>query len=135
MEIRVCSARNSVSLACAKQQTPQNERLFLLQEGRCFLDQAFSFYSISRQKTSGGLDGSSLATLVQMVAPGIGVTGIPEMAVDVETRSAAVSVVRFEGLEPFHSIGMIWRKSKPLARKLEQIAEIVWLEGNRQRVV
>jgi LysR family hydrogen peroxide-inducible transcriptional activator len=86
------------ALPAPSNKTPQNERLLLLEEGRCFRDQALSFYSISRQKTSGGLDGSSLATLVHMVAPGIGVTVIPEMAVDVETRSAAVSVVRFEGL-------------------------------------
>jgi len=122
-------------LPAPSNKTLQNERLLLLEEGRCFRDQALLFYSVSRQKTSGGLDGSSLVTLVQMVAPGIGVTVIPEMAVDLETRSVAVSVVRFEGLEPSRSIGMVWRKSKPLAIKLEQIAEMVWLAGNRQSVV
>jgi LysR family hydrogen peroxide-inducible transcriptional activator len=68
------------ALPAPSNKTPQNERLLLLEEGRCFRDQALSFYSISRQKTSGGLDGSSLAPLVHMVAPGIGVTVIPEMA-------------------------------------------------------
>jgi len=113
--------------------TLQSERLLLLEEGHCFRDQALAFCNIPRSKTSGGLDGSSLATLVQMVAAGIGVTVIPEMAVDVETRSAAVSVVRFDGLEPTRSIGMVWRKSNPLAEKLEQIASIVRLAGQRHK--
>ena len=42
------------------------------------------------------MDGSSLLTLVQMVSSGIGVTLIPEMAVDVETRAAAVATMRFK---------------------------------------
>ena len=61
---------------------------------------------------------SSLSTLVQMVGAGIGVTLIPEMAVAVETRSASVSVARFESPQPSRTIGMIWRKTSPLAQQL-----------------
>lgn len=71
------------------------------------------------------LDGSSLSTLVQMVSAGIGVTLIPEMAVPVETRSAVVSVARFRDPQPARTIGMIWRRSNPLARQLTQVAEVV----------
>jgi LysR family hydrogen peroxide-inducible transcriptional activator len=80
------------------------------------------------------MDGSSLTTLVQMVSAGIGVTLIPEMAVAVETRSAAVSVARFKGAQPSRSIGMIWRKTSPLVRQLTQIADVVRrsAEGQRQ---
>ena len=46
------------------------------------------------------MDGSSLSTLVQMVGAGLGVTLIPEMAVDIETRSADVSVDRVRGAGP-----------------------------------
>ena len=59
---------------------------------------------------AGVLDASSLSTLVQMVSAGIGVTLIPEMAVAVETRSASVSVDRFEDPQPSRTIGMIWRR-------------------------
>lgn len=111
-----------------------NDRLLLLEEGHCFRDQALSLCNIPRSSASNGLDGSSLATLVQMVAAGLGVTVIPEMAVDVETRGASVSVVRFGGPEPSRSIGMIWRISNPLADKLEQIADIVREAGQRRNV-
>jgi LysR family hydrogen peroxide-inducible transcriptional activator len=71
------------------------------------------------------LDGSSLSTLVQMVGSGIGVTLIPEMAIGVETRSAAVSITRFNDPKPSRTIGMIWRKTSPLTQQLVQIADII----------
>ena len=63
-------------------------RLLLLEEGHCFRDQALSFCNMQSSPRE-MLDANSLSTLVQMVSAGIGVTLIPEMAVAVETRSAA----------------------------------------------
>lgn len=100
-------------------------RLLLLEEGHCFRDQALSFCSLNPNLPRDGLDGSSLTTLVQMVGAGIGVTLIPEMAVGVETRSANVSVARFAPPEPRRRIGMVWRRSSPLAEQFGQIAEVV----------
>jgi LysR family transcriptional regulator, hydrogen peroxide-inducible genes activator len=100
-------------------------RLLLLEEGHCFRDQALSFCSFQATEPREGFDGSSLSTLVQMVGAGLGVTLIPEMAVPVETRSATVAVARFSAPQPARSIGLIWRKSSPLARQLDEVAEIV----------
>lgn len=100
-------------------------RLLLLEEGHCFRDQALSFCDMTAAKPRELLDGSSLSTLVQLVAAGIGVTLIPEMAVAVETRSAAVSIARFRAPYPSRTIGMVWRKSSPLATQLMQIADVV----------
>lgn len=100
-------------------------RLLLLEEGHCFRDQALSFCRIQSTSPRDGLDGSSLSTLVQMVAAGIGVTLIPEMAVAIETRSASVSVGRFENPQPTRTVGMIWRRTNPLADQLLQISETV----------
>jgi len=100
-------------------------RLLLLEEGHCFRDQALSFCHLQSAPPREILDASSLSTLVQMVSAGIGVTLIPEMAVAVETRSANVSVARFKNPQPSRTIGMIWRKSSPLARQLLQISEVV----------
>ncbi|MBB4184685.1 LysR family hydrogen peroxide-inducible transcriptional activator [Sinorhizobium terangae] len=100
-------------------------RLLLLEEGHCFRDQALSFCNMRSALPRELLDGSSLSTLVQMVSAGIGVTLIPEMAVPVETRSASVSVARFESPQPSRTIGMIWRKTSPLAKQLLQISEVV----------
>ena len=98
-------------------------RLLLLEEGHCFRDQALSFCNMHSAPPRELLDASSLSTLVQMVSAGIGVTLIPEMAVAVETRSASVSVARFESEKPSRTIGMIWRKTSPLAKQLLQISE------------
>ena len=99
-------------------------RLLLLEEGHCFRDQALSFCNMTALPRD-GLDGSSLTTLVQMVGSGLGVTLIPEMAVPVETRSAEVTVQRFAALEPRRQIGMVWRKTSPLAEGFTGVAEVV----------
>jgi LysR family hydrogen peroxide-inducible transcriptional activator len=107
-------------------------KLLLLEEGHCFRDQALSFCNMQAPPRE-VLDASSLSTLVQMVGAGIGVTLIPEMAVAVETRSASVSVARFKNPQPSRTIGMVWRKSSPLARQLEQISEVVCLSAGKPR--
>lgn len=103
----------------------RERRLLLLEEGHCFRDQALSFCNLQSTPVREGLDGSSLSTLVQMVGAGIGVTLIPEMAVQVETRSAPVCVDHFAGPQPIRTIGLIWRKTNPLAARLMQLSEIV----------
>lgn len=104
-------------------------RLLLLEEGHCFREQAISFCELGTRQPREILDGSSLSTLVQMVGAGIGVTLIPEMAVPVETRSAPVSVAHFGAAQPTRTIGMVWRRSNPLAARLSEIAELVRLAG------
>lgn len=100
-------------------------RLLLLEEGHCFRDQALSFCQAGAALPRELLDGSSLSTLVQMVGAGIGVTLIPDMAVPVETRSAAVAIARFAGEQPSRSIGMVWRKGSALTAQLHDIAAVV----------
>jgi LysR family hydrogen peroxide-inducible transcriptional activator len=100
-------------------------RLLLLEEGHCFRDQALSFCNMPSPLTREVLDASSLSTLVQMVSAGMGVTLIPEMAVPVETRRAAVSVARFGDPQPSRTVGMIWRKTSPLAQQLLGLSEEV----------
>ena len=114
-------------------ETLREMRLLLLEEGHCFRDQALSFCNMQSSPPREVLDASSLSTLVQMVGAGIGVTLIPEMAVAVETRSAAVSVARFDNPQPSRTIGMVWRKTSPLAGQLQQISEVVCLAAEALR--
>lgn len=103
-------------------ETLREMRLLLLEEGHCFRDQALSFCNIGQATPRDLMEGSTLATLVQMVGVGIGVTLIPEMAVATETSSAAVSVARLPEPRPKRRIGMVWRKTSPLAPHLAGIA-------------
>jgi LysR family hydrogen peroxide-inducible transcriptional activator len=120
--------------------TLREMRLLLLEEGHCFRDQALSFCNLNSVAPRELLDGSSLSTLVQMVGAGIGVTLIPEMAVPVETRSASVSLARFAEPQPARTIGMVWRRTSPLANQLTQISRAVsrsaenWRRDNAVRL-
>ncbi|MFN3147382.1 MAG: hydrogen peroxide-inducible genes activator [Paracoccaceae bacterium] len=106
-------------------ETLQAMKLLLLEEGHCFRDQALSFCRVDDSQPRQVMEGSSLSTLVQMVGSGMGVTLIPEMAVDLETRSAEVSVARFPPPRPSRQIGMIWRATNPLSDQLMQIGAII----------
>lgn len=98
-------------------------RLLLLEEGHCFRDQALAFCEAGAARPREGLDANTLSTLVQMVGAGIGVTLIPEMAREIETRSADVAVQRFPAPRPNRTVGMVWRRENPLGPLFRQMAE------------
>ncbi|MDE2335104.1 MAG: LysR family transcriptional regulator [Rhodospirillales bacterium] len=100
-------------------------RLLLLEEGHCFRDQALAFCDLHGTQPREVLDASSLATLVQMVAAGLGVTLIPEMAAALETRATGVAVARFPDPQPARTVGMVWRKASPLAGPFRHLSESV----------
>lgn len=106
-------------------ETLRTMRLLLLEEGHCFRDQALSFCKISSATPSDLMEGSSLATLVQMVGAGIGVTLIPQMAVAIETSTAPVSVARLPAPHPTRTIGLVWRKTNPLGNQFLSLIAMV----------
>jgi LysR family transcriptional regulator, hydrogen peroxide-inducible genes activator len=108
-------------------------KLLLLEEGHCLRDQALRFCDINAPQTGERMDVSSLSTLVQMVGAGLGMTLLPQMAVDVETRSAAVSVSRFRPPRPSRTIGMVWRKASPMDGQYLRIAELIRSEAEALR--
>jgi LysR family hydrogen peroxide-inducible transcriptional activator len=111
----------------------RDNRLLLLEEGHCLRDQAMSFCGPRSASAREGLDGSSLSTLVQMVGAGMGVTLIPEMAQTVETRLGRVVCAPFADAGMGRMVGMIWRRSSPLATAFEQIADVVRQVGQSLR--
>ena len=96
--------------------------LLLLEEGHCFRDQAISFCKLPPALAGEIMQGSSLSTLVQMVGAGLGLTLIPAMAAEVERRSAEVTLHRLPDPRPGRTIGLVWRKSNPLAPQLAELA-------------
>ncbi|HLH92732.1 MAG TPA: LysR substrate-binding domain-containing protein [Xanthobacteraceae bacterium] len=95
-------------------------RLILLEEGHCLRDQALAYCGGARGESPLGLGATSLATVMQMVANGYGVTLVPEVAVDVEVRDERVKLLRFAAPEPGRSVGLGWRRTSP--RKADFIA-------------
>jgi LysR family transcriptional regulator, hydrogen peroxide-inducible genes activator len=95
-------------------------RLMLLEEGHCLRDQALAYCATARQHMPLRLGATSLATVMQMVANGYGVTLVPEVAVDVEVRDERVKLLRFTAPEPGRTIGLGWRRTSP--RKADFLA-------------
>ncbi|MEL7254847.1 MAG: hydrogen peroxide-inducible genes activator [Pseudomonadota bacterium] len=111
----------------------QEMKLLLLEEGHCFRDQALSFCNIRPSDPSLLMEGSSMATLVQMVDAGLGLTLIPEMAVPLETNSTSVAISRFDQNTPKRTIGMVWRKTNPLEHQLMELGAAFRQIGQAQR--
>lgn len=101
--------------------------LLLLEEGHCFRDQAIAVCKLAPgaagDRAGEIMEGSSLSTLVQMVGAGIGVTLIPEMAAEVEGRSAPVVLHRLPAPRPGRRIGLVWRRSNPLSDRYAELAD------------
>src|SRR5262245_52000746 len=98
----------------------EHDRLILLEEGHCLRDQALAFCANARGNGTMGLGATSLATVMQMVANGYGVTLVPQIAVDVEVRDERVKLLRFAQPQPGRRVGLAWRRTSP--RKVDFIA-------------
>jgi LysR family hydrogen peroxide-inducible transcriptional activator len=55
----------------------EERKLILLEEGHCLRDQALDYCAQARSRVNAGLGATSLATIMQMVACGYGVTLVP----------------------------------------------------------
>jgi LysR family hydrogen peroxide-inducible transcriptional activator len=105
-------------------------RLILLEEGHCLRDQALAFcgapkLSASSRDMPASLGATSLATVMQMVANGYGVTLLPEVAVDAEGRDARVKLLRFAAPEPARTIGLAWRRTSPRKKDFEALGKVI----------
>ena len=100
-------------------------RLILLEEGHCLRDQALAFCAASSGDLPASLGATSLATVMQMVANGYGVTLLPEVAASVEVRDDRVKLLRFAGREPARTIGHAWRRTSPRQHDFAALGRII----------
>lgn len=103
----------------------EGDRLLLLEEGHCMRDQALAFCSLRRIENINTFGASSLSTLVQMVANGLGMTLLPELAVPLETRRGNIHLMRFADPEPQRVIGLAWRRSSPRKRHFVELGQMI----------
>ncbi len=99
------------------------ERLILLEEGHCLRDQALALCASAHRDAA--LGATSLATVMQMVANGYGVTLLPQIAVDVELRDKRVKLLRFKEPAPGRTIGLAWRRTSPRKADFVALAQLV----------
>ncbi len=102
------------------------DRLLLLEEGHCLRDQALSHCRLLTPESRESFGASSLATIVQMVANGYGITLLPEMAVANEVQHRRdIALLHFRAPEPKREIGLAWRKTSPRKADFVEFAQLL----------
>ncbi|MCA1489471.1 hydrogen peroxide-inducible genes activator OxyR [Sinorhizobium alkalisoli] len=100
-------------------------QLLLLEEGHCLRDQALAVCNTAGRRQLTSFGATSMATLLQMVANGMGMTLIPEIAVPSEAARNAIRIVPFAAPEPARDVGLVWRRSNPRRRDMDALAEAI----------
>jgi len=114
----------------AKLSELEGEKLLLLEDGHCFRDQALAICSAGGAQEA-GFRATSLPTLIQMVAGGAGLTLLPSLSVEVESRRGELGLRRFEAPAPSRTLVLAWRNQCPRSAALRKVAEV--LRGARGR--
>lgn len=100
------------------------EKLLLLDEGHCLRDQALDVCG-NGSRGREEVRATSLETLRQMVAMGLGLTLLPALSVDAGPRAnrKAVAIRPFKSPPPGRTIGLAWRKRAPFPETFERLAQ------------
>ncbi len=99
--------------------------LLLLEEGHCLRDQALDVCRLAGAGEREGFRATSLETLRQMVAAGVGMTLLPMLAVQPPVpASPDIALVPFAGEAPHRRIAMVWRRSSAMDAFLVQLAAV-----------
>lgn len=101
------------------------DRLLLLEEGHCLRDQALAVCKSASKKTLTNFGATSMTTLLQMVAHDMGMTLIPEMAIETETSRNKIRILPFAEPAPYREIGLIWRRSSARHADMEALAKVI----------
>jgi len=102
----------------------QGEDLLLLEDGHCLRDHALEACELRDSQISVPYQATSLATIVQMVANGIGVTLLPEMSVAAGiTAGTDIVVTPFQRTGVARKVGLMWRRKTPRAAEYRLLGE------------
>lgn len=123
---------NTILMSPMTEDNVDVERLLLLEEGHCMRDQALAVCGTSAGRRVANYGATSMATLLQMVSHGMGITLIPEIAVRDERSRNRMHIVPFADPQPSRTIGMIWRTSASGRRRdFETLAKMVQAAAKR----
>ncbi|MDD5471579.1 MAG: hydrogen peroxide-inducible genes activator [Sideroxydans sp.] len=100
------------------------EKVLLLDSGHCYSNQVAEACPDSR-KGNDVQHGTSLETIRNMVASGLGITVLPASANSARYRSKLLSVIPFTKPAPSRRIALAWRKSYARTQAIEVLAQAV----------
>lgn len=103
-----------------------DESVFLLEKEHCLTDHAVSACKLTTKEKINPFTATSLHTLVQMVANGLGTTFIPQMAIDhglLDNQNLVV--IEPPGQAAYREIGLVWRPTSSRIKTFNGLADIV----------
>jgi len=104
----------------------KGETLLLLEDGHCLRDQALEVCSRIDVKESEDYRATSLETLRQMVAAGLGITLLPQLATRGPFGSGqGLTVKPFARPVPSRSVGAVWRKSTARTDAIKAVCDVI----------
>ena len=113
--------KSTIKVADLKGQT-----LLLLEDGHCLRDQALEVCSRVDVREAEDFRATSLETLRQMVVAGLGLTLLPELAVESPFGSQrGLTIRQFGKPVPTRTVGAVWRKSSTRAAAIAAICDVV----------
>jgi LysR family hydrogen peroxide-inducible transcriptional activator len=100
------------------------DRLLLLEDGHCLRDHALAACNRPELRAEAAMLGTSLHTLVQMVGNGLGVTLVPQMALEAGIlEGTGVTVRPLKAEHGYRRIALIWRKGSPREKDFRLLAK------------
>jgi LysR family hydrogen peroxide-inducible transcriptional activator len=114
------------SRATIRAEDLHHETLLLLEDGHCLRDQALDICSSIDLHEKQDFRATSLETLRQMVAAGVGITLLPELAGRGAYGNArGVAIKPFARPVPTRTIGAVWRKSSARRESILALAKLI----------
>jgi LysR family hydrogen peroxide-inducible transcriptional activator len=114
------------SKANIKVQDLKGHTLLLLEDGHCLRDQALEVCSRVDVKEAEDFRATSLETLRQMVVAGLGITLLPEMAVESPFGSQrGLTIKQFAKPAPSRTVGAVWRKTTTRAAAISAVCDVI----------
>ncbi len=109
-----------------KVQDLKGQTLLLLEDGHCLRDQALEVCSRVDVREAEDFRATSLETLRQMVVAGLGITLLPETAVESPFGSQrGLTIRQFSKPVPTRAVGAVWRKSSTRAEAIAAVCDIL----------
>lgn len=109
-----------------KADTIDESRLLLLEDGHCLKDHALAACNRPELRAEASMLGTSLHTLVQMVDNGLGVTMLPQMALDAGILEGThIEARALDATSPSRRIALVWRKGSPREKDFRLLADVL----------
>ncbi|MBZ0218749.1 MAG: hydrogen peroxide-inducible genes activator [Fimbriimonadaceae bacterium] len=106
-----------------------DEPLMLLEEGHCLRQHALDVCALKGRNLAQGFEATSLQTLVHMVAGGLGLTMVPQIAIDAGlTDGLDIALVPFGDRNTAREIGLAWRRTSARADEFKLLGKFFELK-------